>query len=106
MREDGGEKMSKKTNKEVLKDLLKKEITALDKEIEEIAYQCNDIIISIDDDWETWNKNANKLKKLVTNSKEIFKIRDYLIDVLESLDQTKLKMETNKEDEIDETEEI
>jgi len=98
--------MVKKSSKDIKKDLLQKQITALDEELEGFADSLNDKVFYPDDGYESWNKQANEIKKIVSSSREAFEIRNYLVDILESLDQTTLKMEENKEGGNDEGEEV
>lgn len=89
--------MAKKSSKDIKRELLQKQITTLDEELEIFADALNDKVFYPTKGYGEWNAQANIIKKIVNSSREAFEIRNYLVDILESLDQTKLEMENNKE---------
>jgi hypothetical protein len=72
------------------KELLEKQIRALDSEIIEIEEEIENIGFSAVDEKVEWENNKKKINKIVKEALPLLEIREYLKDVLDSIEQSDL----------------
>ncbi|MCC7569985.1 hypothetical protein KO465_01405 [Candidatus Micrarchaeota archaeon] len=72
------------------KELLERQITALEEEVKEKQEEIKKIEFWFEDEAKTWNENKNKLNKLVKETLPLLEIKDYLFKVLDSIEQSDL----------------
>lgn len=72
---------------EAKKELLNRQIDELMEELEEKQVELNNVVFDIDQDYGTWNKQANEIKKIVTESRNAWEILMYLASLLDNLKQ-------------------
>ena len=72
---------------EAKKELLNRQIDELMEELEEKQVELNNVVFDIDQDYGTWNKQANEIKKIVTESRNAWEILMYLASLLDNLEQ-------------------
>ena len=84
---------------EAKKELLNRQIDALMEELEEKQVELNNVVFDIDQDYGTWNKQANEIKKLVAESRNAWEILMYLASLLDNLEQSNLDEFEEEEEE-------
>jgi vacuolar-type H+-ATPase subunit E/Vma4 len=82
------------------KELLEKQIQALYEELDEIAEEMNSEKFYATDGLEDWKEGKKEINNLFKKAEPLHEIREYLKDVLDSIEQTDLD-EHFKEEELE-----